>query len=293
MNFQEKYEAYLKITEHRLQERAIEVFPDGSRVGEAARYSLLSGGKRIRAILVLAACDMLAGKCDMAADFAVAIEMMHCYSLIHDDMPCMDDDNFRRGKPSCHRAFDEATALLAGDTLQSAAFEVISRAPVSADARLGAVRELSLAAGDRGMAFGQELDIKFESKAATDSQLRRIHCYKTGALINAALQMGIWAAKGTLREHTEMEPFALRLGLAFQIIDDVLDATASTEELGKTAGSDIENGKTTFYTLYGADGALDYARNVSRQACSYLYDFYGEKSNFLISLAESLLMRRN
>ena len=290
--FESKYAQYLKIVENCMESRAVELLPKSSKVGEAARYSLFSGGKRIRAILVLAVCDMLGGDCQTAADLAVAVEMLHCYSLIHDDLPCMDNDDFRRGKPSCHKAFGEATALLAGDALQAAAFELITRAPLSTTARLGAVRELSMGAGDRGMVLGQELDLIYESQAATESQLRKVHMRKTGSLINAAVQMGAWAANALQEEHFVLETYAFNIGLVFQIVDDVLDVTSTTEELGKPAGSDSSNGKTTYITLYGAEGAMENARALNQSACNTLRAKFGEKADFLVELANGLLLRR-
>ncbi len=290
--FESKYVEYLKAVEEQMEPRALELLPASSEVGSAARYSLLSGGKRIRAILLLAVCDMLGGDYKKAVDLAIAVEMLHCYSLIHDDLPCMDNDDYRRGKPSCHKAYGEATALLAGDALQAAAFELITRAPLPADARLGCVRELSMGAGDRGMVLGQELDLLYESQKATASQLRWIHMRKTGSLINAAVQMGAWAAGAARLDHGVLEDYAFGLGLSFQIIDDILDATASTEELGKPAGSDESNGKTTFFTLYGKDGAMKRAESLNRQACEAIQQNFGEKADFLVELANSLLGRR-
>ena len=290
--FEKKYAEYLTLVEGRLKERAMELMPVSSEVGTAAQYSLFSGGKRIRAVLLLAVCDMLGGNVMAAADLAAAVEMLHCYSLIHDDLPCMDNDDYRRGKPSCHKAYGEATALLAGDALQAAAFELITRADLPAKARLGCVRELAMGAGDRGMVLGQELDLRYESKAATAAELRWTHMRKTGSLINAAAQMGVWAADALIAEHGVLESYAFDLGLAFQIVDDVLDATATTQELGKPAGSDEQNGKTTFYTLYGKENAMERAESLTKSACDAVQKQFGDKADFLVDLAGSLLIRR-
>lgn len=290
--FEKKYAEYLKIVEDRLEPRAKEVLPTSSEVGNAARYSLLSGGKRIRAILVLATCEMMGGDYHAAADLAVAVEMLHCYSLIHDDLPCMDNDDYRRGKPSCHKVYGEATALLAGDALQAAAFEVITYAPLSILSRLGAVRELAMGSGDRGMVLGQELDLYYESRNATASELRKTHMRKTGSLIHAAMQMGAWAAEARPVDRYELENYAFNIGLAFQIVDDVLDATSTTEELGKPVGSDSGNGKTTYITLYGAEEAMKRASDLTRGACRDMQNYFGDKADFLVELANSLLMRR-
>lgn len=278
-------------------------YPEGvmraCQVNSAARYSLLDGGKRIRGVLVLAACELLGGRAEDALDFAAAVEMLHCYSLIHDDLPCMDNDDFRRGKPSCHKAFGEATALLAGDALQGSAFEAIATAktqngqPMSAKAIARAAAALALGGGARGMVFGQEIDLAYENNPNTEEILRCIHRHKTGHLINAAVQMGAAAADGSAHDGEILEHFAFDLGLVFQIVDDVLDVTATAEELGKPIGSDAENGKTTYITLYGAEGAMKLAREINENSCRKLREEYGEKSEFLVWLAESLLKRRS
>lgn len=277
--------------------------PDGSlrecRVNQAARYSLLSGGKRIRGVLVLSTCEMLGGKAEDALDLAAAVEMVHCYSLIHDDLPCMDNDDFRRGKPSCHKAFDEETALLAGDALQAAAFTCLSSArkadgePLAPKAVVSAVSALSLGCGPCGMVLGQELDLAFENRPMSEDILKCIHHYKTGQLINAAMQMGVAAANGTEADHEHIARFAFDLGLVFQIVDDVLDETSTAEELGKPIGSDAENGKTTYVTLLGVEGAMKQARQLTQRSNTRLMERYGEKSSFLVGLANALLARRS
>lgn len=291
--FEKKYAEYLKIVEDRLETRAKEVLPTSSEVGNAARYSLLSGGKRIRAILVLATCEMMGGDYHAAADLAVAVEMLHCYSLIHDDLPCMDNDDLRRGKPSCHKAFGEATAMLAGDVLLTEAFDVIANVEAPAIVNVRAARALGAGAGSRGMVYGQELDLKYEALAATEEQLRLIHRNKTGALINAAVQMGAAAAQANETQCRELEGYAYGIGLVFQIVDDVLDVIGSQEQLGKPIGSDSENGKTTFVTLYGTEGAMELARRLNEQTCASLRAEFGEKSAFLEQLARELLVRRS
>lgn len=223
-----------------------------SEVCRAARYSLMGGGKRIRAVLVLSVCDMLGGNMQAAEQFAAAVEMLHCYSLIHDDLPCMDNDDLRRGRPSCHKAFDEATAMLAGDVLLTEAFEVIAMPRQMPMSVYGPQRTECRCRAARGMVYGQELDLKYEALAATEEQLRLIHRNKTGALINAAIQMGAAAARADDAQCRALEHYAYGLGLVFQIVDDVLDVTSTPEQLGKPIGSDSENGKTTFVTLYGS-----------------------------------------
>ncbi len=292
-DYTHKQEEFLTLAEQRLKELCDEYLPETSTVCQAARYSLLAGGKRVRAILVLAVCELLGGDVKAAADFAAAVEMLHCYSLIHDDLPCMDNDDFRRGKPSCHKVYGEATALLAGDALLTAAFECISRAKLSAQAKNDACRALATGAGARGMVWGQELDLKFEAIAANEDQLHQIHRNKTGALINAAVQMGVAAAAGSAEDVKRLEAYAFDLGLVFQIVDDVLDVTSTQEELGKPIGSDAENGKTTFATLYGTEAAMQMAAEITNASCKALHLAYGEKAAFLETLAQALVERKN
>ena len=265
MDYAKQYQEYLARANQAL-EKACETFlPEESEVCRAARYSLLGGGKRIRAVLVLAVCDMLNGSAEAAEQFAAAVEMLHCYSLIHDDLPCMDNDDLRRGKPSCHKAFGESTAMLAGDVLLTEAFNVVASAPASPIVSVRAARALGAGAGSHGMVYGQELDLKYEALAATEEQLRLIHRNKTGALINAAVQMGAAAAQANETQCKELEDYAFGIGLVFQIVDDVLDVTSTAEQLGKPIGSDSENGKTTFVTLYGAEGAMELAKKTEQR----------------------------
>ena len=279
-------------TEDRLTALCDGVFAPGSRIGQAARYSLLGGGKRVRALLTLAACRLAGGDMAAALDYACALEMLHCYSLIHDDLPCMDNDDTRRGQPSCHRQFDEATALLAADALVTAAFEVIAAAPASAESRAQAAAVLARGSGGRGMLYGQELDKRFETEPASEEQLLSLHRHKTGALILAAVQLGL-AGAAAPDENTRrmLEGYARHLGLGFQIVDDILDVTASSEVLGKPAGSDAANGKTTFVTLYGLTGAKVRAAEETAAALCAL-DGFGEKADFLRCLAGELLQRK-
>ena len=264
MDYQEQYQNYLAQAMAALEKACGRFLPEESEVCRAARYSLMGGGKRIRAVLVLSVCDMLGGSMQAAQQFAAAVEMLHCYSLIHDDLPCMDNDDLRRGRPSCHKAFSEATAMLAGDVLLT-----------------------------EGMVYGQELDLKYEALAATEDQLRLIHRNKTGALINAAIQMGAAAAKADEAQCRALKQYAYGLGLVFQIVDDVLDVTSTPEQLGKPIGSDSENGKTTFVTLYGAEGAMKLAHDLNQETCTELHRNFGEKAAFLEQLAQQLLVRKN
>ena len=293
MEYKAQYEAYLAQASKALDAACGQFLPETSEVCRAARYSLLGGGKRIRAVLVLSVCDLLGGDKAAAGQFAAAVEMLHCYSLIHDDLPCMDNDDLRRGRPSCHKAFDEATAMLAGDVLLTEAFEVVANAPASAQACVRAARALGAGAGSRGMVYGQELDLKYEALAATEDQLRLIHRNKTGALINAAVQMGAAAAEADTETCRMLEAYAYGLGLVFQIVDDVLDVTSTPEQLGKPIGSDSENGKTTFATLYGVQGAMDLAQKLNAETCAQLHSHFGTKAAFLEQLAQQLLVRKS
>ena len=293
MEYKAQYEAYLAQASKALDAACGQFLPETSEVCRAARYSLLGGGKRIRAVLVLSVCDLLGGDKAAAGQFAAAVEMLHCYSLIHDDLPCMDNDDLRRGRPSCHKAFDEATAMLAGDVLLTEAFEVVANAPASARACVRAARALGAGAGSRGMVYGQELDLKYEALAATEDQLRLIHRNKTGALINAAVQMGAAAAEADTETCRVLEAYAYGLGLVFQIVDDVLDVTSTPEQLGKPIGSDSENGKTTFATLYGVQGAMDLAQKLNAETCAQLHSHFGTKAAFLEQLAQQLLVRKS
>ena len=293
MDYAKQYQEYLVRVNAALETACNTYLPEESDVCRAARYSLLGGGKRIRAVLVLAVCDMLNGDAAAADQFAAAVEMLHCYSLIHDDLPCMDNDDLRRGKPSCHKAFGEATAMLAGDVLLTEAFDVIANVEAPAIVNVRAARALGAGAGSRGMVYGQELDLKYEALAATEEQLRLIHRNKTGALINAAVQMGAAAAGATPQQCEILASYAYGLGLVFQIVDDVLDVTSTPEQLGKPIGSDSENGKTTFVTLYGTDGAMVLAQKLNEQICNDLQQHFGAKAAFLQQLAQQLLVRKN
>lgn len=278
-------------TEQRLTELCDMYLPAAAQIGQAARYSLLGGGKRVRAVLTMAGCTLAGAPAEQALDYACALEMLHCYSLIHDDLPCMDNDDFRRGRPSCHRQYGDATALLAADALVTAAFEVIANAALPAESRVQAAAVLAKAGGARGMLYGQELDKHYETVRADEQQLLELHAHKTGALIIAAAQLGCLAASADALLTAALCEYAAQLGLVFQIVDDILDVTSTTEELGKPVGSDAENDKTTFITLYGLDGARDLAQQHNRMALTALGGMAG-KADFLRLLAEELLQRK-
>ena len=290
-DYKQQFTAWAQLTEARLAELCDTYLPQQSTLGQAARYSLLGGGKRVRAVLTLAACQLCGADAADALDYACALEMLHCYSLIHDDMPCMDNDDFRRGRPSCHKQFGESTALLAADALVTAAFEVIAHADLPAESRVEAAAILAKGGGARGMLYGQELDKHYETIRATEDQLLELHRNKTGALIIVAVELGCTAANAAPALRKALVQYAAEVGLVFQIVDDILDVTSTTEELGKPVGSDADNDKTTFITLYGLDGARALAKQHNDAAMAAL-DGFGAQEDFLRLLAGELLQRK-
>ncbi|GAA5127415.1 polyprenyl synthetase family protein [Alloalcanivorax gelatiniphagus] len=265
---------------------------DSPRLAEAMRYAALNGGKRIRPMLVYAACRLAGGDLERADVAAVAVESVHAYSLVHDDLPAMDDDDLRRGQPTCHRAFDEATAILAGDTLHTLAFDLLARAGDYSDAaRVAMVRVLGRAAGVTGMAAGQMLDMAAHGRLQDITALERMHYLKTGRLITASLLLGYQAAD---RPDPELEQaliaFGDAIGLAFQIQDDILDVTADTDQLGKPSRSDEKHGKSTFPALLGLEASRQRAQALCDQARAAL-DGYGEAARPLQQLADFIVQR--
>lgn len=264
---------------------------DYKAVADAARYSLLLGGKRIRPAIVLEFAKLCGGDVEDAINFAVALEMIHTYSLIHDDLPCMDNDDMRRGKPSCHKAFGEDTALLAGDTLLTAAFSVAAKANLPDDRKVAAISCLSDRAGLHGMIGGQVLDLDFEINKPTIEQLTEMCLKKTGALLSAAAELGCIAAGADEKTKETARSYALKVGLAFQIIDDILDVTGDAALLGKPIGSDAENEKTTFVTLLGLEKAKELADELTKEAIELLAELSGDTS--VLCELTSFLLERN
>ena len=258
------------------------------RLHEAIRYAAQGGGKRIRPLLVYAAGqlgDDNAAEKQIALDAAaVAIECIHAYSLVHDDMPCMDDDDLRRGRPTVHKAYDEATALLVGDALQTRAFEILANAQCGADVRLAMISALAAASGSRGMAGGQAIDLESVGKKLDLAGLKEMHAMKTGALLSCAVQLGGIAAQLDAKQMANLQNYSQALGLAFQIVDDVLDATADSQTLGKTAGKDAINDKPTYVTLMGLDYAQKTAKELQETAIASL-DGFGSQAQALKDLA--------
>lgn len=264
-----------------------------ARIHEAMRYSLQAGGKRLRPVLALAAAELFPATHLDAAPAGVALECVHTYSLVHDDLPCMDDDDLRRGRPTAHRQFDEATALLAGDALLAQAFIILSTEYASSP-RLAAalVRELADAAGGARLVGGQMQDLLSEKKAdATAAELEFIHLNKTAAMLEASLVMGGLVGGADESELARLRSAGRHLGLAFQIVDDVLDATADSATLGKTAGKDAKSGKTTYVSLHGIDAARRMAAEQTDAALAALRSLPGDTA-FLLALASSMLERK-
>lgn len=263
------------------------------RLHEAMRYAVLEGGKRVRPLLVFAAGELVSADENNLARIAAAVEMIHAYSLVHDDLPCMDDDVLRRGKPTCHVAFDEATALLVGDALQTLAFEVIATPlpGVNATSQLEMACLLANASGHAGMAGGQAIDLASVGNELDLPELEFMHCLKTGALIRAAVLLGARAGQ-TLEPAAldKLDHFAKRIGLAFQVVDDVLDCEADTATLGKTAGKDAANNKPTYVSLMGLGEAKQFARDLREDAFAALEGF-GSKADRLKALADYIVAR--
>jgi farnesyl diphosphate synthase len=264
---------------------------------QAMRYASLGGGKRVRPLLAFAAGELTGAAAQDLEIVACAVELIHAYSLVHDDLPCMDDDVLRRGRPTCHVEYDEPTALLVGDSLQSLAFELLAReglggATASAARQLAMVRLLALASGSRGMAGGQAIDLGAVGEAINLPELELMHALKTGALIRAAAMLGALCGDALSAEQdAALDRFAKRAGLLFQVVDDILDCTASTATLGKTAGKDAASEKPTYVSLVGLERAREFAAELRVQAIDALAIF-GERGRRLIELTDFITRRK-
>ncbi|MDR3357893.1 MAG: polyprenyl synthetase family protein [Desulfovibrio sp.] len=262
------------------------------RLGQAMLYSLLAGGKRLRPVLCLTCASLCGETLETALPFACAIEMIHTYSLVHDDLPAMDNDDLRRGRPSNHKIFGEATAILAGDALLTDAFALACRADVRADRLIRAVSTLALAAGSSGMAGGQQWDMLYTGGPAVAlEELRRMHAMKTGALIRASCVCGAILAGADEADVKAAGVFGAALGMAFQITDDILDLSADTASLGKPAGSDADRGKNTYPSLLGMERSRELACEQIVAARAALRDFSGREAEFLSALASYVIHR--
>jgi len=264
-----------------------------ARLLEAMRYSTLAGGKRVRPVLVYTTGESLGAPLELLDAAACAVELIHVYSLVHDDLPAMDDDDLRRGRPTCHRAFDEATAILTGDALQARAFEVLAqaRAEIAASARIAMLRVLADAIGTRGMAGGQAIDLEAVQQSLTEAQLERMHRQKTGALIQASVMLGaIAAGSADAAQHAALEKFGAEIGLAFQIQDDILDVEGNTDLLGKRAGADADRVKPTYPSVLGLEKARARA-HACRDSANAALAPWGEHFAHLREFADFLVAR--
>lgn len=258
---------------------------------EAMRYSLLSGGKRLRPILCMAFCEACGGTPETAVPAGCSVEMIHTYSLIHDDLPCMDDDDYRRGRLTNHKVYGEAVATLAGDALLTAAFHILAEMDAPAERLLRCISILSRAAGEDGMVAGQVLDLDGENCSLSEEELREVHLHKTGDMIRAACQIGAILGGGTEGQISAAGAYAQHLGMAFQIRDDMLDCIGDQRELGKPIGSDAENGKSTFMTLFGLDRCAQMVEQETAQALSALKNGGFYKTDFIETLSLGLVGR--
>ena len=282
-----------RLIEDRLQEilPSAEIAP--GRLHEAMRYAVLGGGKRIRPLLACAAGEVANAALERALIAGAAVEIIHAYSLVHDDLPCMDDDVLRRGKPTCHVEFDEATALLVGDALQSLAFQVLTEFKLTDDAavQVEMVKILAIASGSRGMAGGQAIDLAAVGTQLSVPELEFMHIHKTGAIIRAAAQLGVRCGEGlSAADCSKIDHFAKCIGLAFQVVDDVLDAESNTATLGKTAGKDAQSDKPTYVSAIGVQRSKEFARELRDDAIEALGGF-GDRARRLVELADFIVMR--
>jgi geranylgeranyl diphosphate synthase type II len=255
------------------------------------RYSIFAGGKRLRPVLTLAAAEACGGALERAMPAACAVECIHTYSLIHDDLPCMDDDDLRRGRPTSHKVYGEGIAVLAGDALLTVAFEILAKAePTSRYPTHALISELAHASGSKWLIGGQVADLEGEGKKISGAELKYIHCCKTAALLTASIRLGAMSANATPGRLDALTDFGQALGLAFQIIDDILDVTQTTEKLGKTAGKDVEATKATYPSVFGIERSRKEAHRLTTAAGDALKPF-GAKGETLRALAGYLLAR--
>ncbi len=260
-------------------------------IHKAMRYSIFAGGKRLRPVLTLSSAEACGGYADAALPAACAVECIHTYSLIHDDLPCMDDDDLRRGRPTNHKVFGEGVAVLAGDALLTVAFEILAQAaPTKRYGTAAQITELAHAAGSRWLVGGQVADLEGEGKKLTGTELQYIHRCKTAALLTASIRLGAMSANATPPQLKALTTFGQSVGLAFQIIDDILDVTQSSEKLGKTAGKDIHAQKATYPAIHGLEKSRKEARRLTAQAHRSL-EIFNQHSTTLRALADYLLAR--
>jgi len=292
------FQAWMGAVQARMETALARLLPAAqvapANLHEAMRYAVLEGGKRVRPLLAFAAGELSEAPRERVEVAAAAVELIHAYSLVHDDLPCMDDDVLRRGKPTVHVEYDEATAMLVGDALQSLAFQLLSENKLAGEPQrqLEMVRTLAAASGSRGMAGGQQIDLEATGKPLTLPELELMHIHKTGAIIRAAVLLGFWCGEKTNEtEKKQLDRYAKAVGLAFQVVDDVLDSEANTATLGKTAGKDAKQGKTTYVSVIGLAAARRMADELRQEAQAAIADF-GVRAQRLSQLADFIVLRK-
>jgi farnesyl diphosphate synthase len=299
LKLSESTSVWLQRSTERVDQAILKSFDDqvspASGLKTAMHYAATGGGKRVRPLLVYATASLAGKELDQVAGIdacAVAVELFHTYSLVHDDLPCMDNDDLRRGRPTVHKAFDEASALLVGDALQTMAFQLIAQSALNDAQKVQVITSLSVAGGMAGMAGGQAIDLASVGKQLTQNELELMHRLKTGALLRTAVQIGAIAVNFNEQEKKSLDVFASALGLAFQVVDDVLDASSDSQTLGKTAGKDAAANKPTFVSLMGLDGAREFARQLHQEAIDSL-GIWGDNAELLRAIASKVVNRES
>lgn len=297
MKLSDTTSVWLQRSTERVDQAILRYFDDqvsvASGLKTAMHYAATGGGKRVRPLLTYATASLAGKELDQVAGVdacAVALELFHTYSLVHDDLPCMDNDDLRRGRPTVHKAFDEASALLVGDALQTMAFQLIAQSALKDAQKVQVITSLSMAGGMAGMAGGQAIDLASVGKQLTQNELEQMHRLKTGALLRTAVQIGAIAIDLNEQEKKSLDVFASALGLAFQVVDDVLDASSDSQTLGKTAGKDAAANKPTFVSLMGLEGAREFARQLHQEALDSL-SIWGDNADLLRAIASKVVNR--
>ena len=297
MKLSDTTSVWLQRSTERVDQAILRYFDDqvsvASGLKTAMHYAATGGGKRVRPLLTYATASLAGKELDQVAGLdacAVALELFHTYSLVHDDLPCMDNDDLRRGRPTVHKAFDEASALLVGDALQTMAFQLIAQSALNDAQKVQVITSLSMAGGMAGMAGGQAIDLASVGKQLTQNELEQMHRLKTGALLRTAVQIGAIAIDLSEQEKKSLDVFSSALGLAFQVVDDVLDASSDSQTLGKTAGKDAAANKPTFVSLMGLDGAREFARQLHQEALDSL-SVWGDNADLLRAIASKVVNR--
>ena len=299
MKLSESTSLWFQRATERVDQAILKTFDDqasaASGLKSAMHYAATGDGKRVRPLLIYATANLSGKQLDQVAGIdacAVAVELFHTYSLVHDDLPCMDNDDLRRGRPTVHKAFDEASALLVGDALQTMAFQLIAQSALNDAQKVQVITSLSTAGGMAGMAGGQAIDLASVGKQLTQNELEMMHRMKTGALLRTAVQIGAIAIQLNEQEKKSLDEFASALGLAFQVVDDVLDASSDSQTLGKTAGKDAAANKPTFVSLMGLDGAREFAGKLHQEALDSL-SIWGDNADLLRAIASKVVNRES